>query len=428
MDSGCRGYKHCNADGSGYGECDCSLGSTSMGSQAGAGSQTSSVGAVPAQGGDSANFGLGGAITSPGESSTSTAAGGVNATTLPQPGSGGTAGGMNATSDRAGQGGLSTPIAGTGAGPVVGGVRRAKQCDVNGEYCKCLNLASFGARASNAYSSSGDQTDSTTSFQAWLEQKTNAAVTMVIDKPNLSAEYLANFDVILLQDLRKWAFEPLELQNLADWVKAGGGVIALNGYMNNDDAEVTASNQALAFSGMSYIGGATAGSVPQGTCPASAEQLCPQATKECCYCWNNAVPIQNWTAEHPVTRNVNAVAAYMGRSINAGDATVLATYLPSATTTPKVVAAVKPIGLGQTLLWCDEWITYRSQWSGGRVNQSLTPEQLPYEPCYDATQNHWLTADNVFQTKQFWYNLISYVAPPTECNFVINEPEVTLAP
>lgn len=53
-------------------------------------------------------------------------------------------------------------------------------------------------------------------------------------------------------------------------------------------------------------------------------------------------------------------------------------------------------------------------------NQALAFSGMSY--------NGGATADNVFQTKQFWYNLIAYVAPPTECNFVVNEPEVALAP
>lgn len=426
-DSGCHGYKHCNSDGSGYGPCDCSLSDPFTIPQAGAASFSPGAGgSVVAQGG--AFLGAGGSNLSVGGSTT----------TLSQPGTGGTS--VNVTtsvSSNAGQGGASPSVAGTtsvaGAtsvacstsrGATSGLVfRRAKQCDENG-ICRCINLASFGARAANSSGTGSDgKPSSTTDFEAWLTEKTNANVTMVVDKPNLSVDYLANFDVILLQDLRKWVFLPEELQNLACWVEGGGGLIALSGYMNNDDAEVTASNQVLAFSGMSYNGGATAGSLPQGDCPAISKQLCPQATTACCYCWNNVVPILDLHATHAVTRDVHAIGAYNGRSINASDATVLATFSPSSTTAAKTVAAVKSVGLGQVLLWCDEWITYTSQWSGGQVDRNASGEQLRYASCYDSSAEHWLTADHVFQTKQFWYNLISYVAPPTECKFVVEEPE-----
>lgn len=301
--------------------------------------------------------------------------------------------------------------------------RRDKVCDPDGTNCKCINFASFGDRASSAYGTGTDgQPSSTTAFDSWLKEKSNANVTMVYEKPStIDIDYLNGFDVILLQDLRKWSFSSAELQALEQWVNEGGGLIALNGYMNNDDAEVTATNDAIAFTGMSYDGGATGGSVPQGTCPAASRDLCPQATSECCYCWNNTVPITDWDTSHPVANpesGFKALGAYMGRSIDKGDGDSVATF------EGKTVAASKVIGDGKAFLWCDEWLTYTSQWSGGRVNDTLKDDQLQYEPCYTTEGGHWLTADQVFQTKQFWYNLINFVAPPSECTFTIDEPEV----
>ncbi|HEY5959871.1 MAG TPA: hypothetical protein VIV60_25125, partial [Polyangiaceae bacterium] len=114
------------------------------------------------------------------------------------------------------------------------------------------------------------------------------------------------------------------------------------------------------------------------------------------------------------------VGAYYGRGINAGDGTVVATF------EKKPVAASKEIGTGKFFAWCDEWVTYTSQWAGGQVNTAAKPEELQYQPCYDSTNGYWLTADHAFQTKQFWYNVIHYVAPPTECDFVIDEPDVKI--
>lgn len=302
--------------------------------------------------------------------------------------------------------------------------RRDKVCDDKG-VCRCINLASFGARASSAYGTGSDgQPSSTTAFDTWLTEKSNANVKMVFDKPgSITMDYLNEFDVIILQDLRKWSFSSDELSNLEQWVKEGGGLIALNGYENTDDQEVDASNKVLAFTGMSYNGGATSGSVPRGDCPASSMDLCPQANAICCYCWDNTITITDWDTSHPVAdprSGFKAIGAYWGRSINTGDAQVVATY------SGKTVAASKTIEKGKAFLWCDEWITYTSQWTGGQVDKNQTGEQLKYAPCYDSANEHWLTADHAFQTKQFWYNVISYVSPPTECTFVIDEPEVKI--
>ncbi|HEY5961437.1 MAG TPA: hypothetical protein VIV60_32990, partial [Polyangiaceae bacterium] len=212
--------------------------------------------------------------------------------------------------------GTNTPTMGSGPSVVVTGTtkppdnvtyRRPKMCDANGENCKCMNLASFGDRASAAYGTGSDgQPSSTTAFDTWLTEKSSANVTMVTTKPAITAEYLAGFDVIILQDLRKWSFTQAERDALATWVNEGGGLISLNGYMNNDDEEVTATNSVIGFTGMSYTGGSANGSVPGGTCPdAAAKQICPQSNSGCCYCWNNTIPILDWDVSHPVAKDIH---------------------------------------------------------------------------------------------------------------------------
>lgn len=359
----------------------------------------------------------------------STGSGGSLATQSSQGGNQSTSSGGNTAADTdtnpdpARGGGIQIPTSDTKPKTPDAGVvfRRDKVCDENG-VCRCINLASFGARASSAYGTGSDgQPSSTTAFDTWLTEKSNANVTMVFDKPgSVTMDYLNGFDVIILQDLRKWSFSSDELANIEQWVKEGGGLIALNGYMNNDDEEVNASNKVLAFTGMKYNGGATSGSVPAGDCPNSSKELCPQATAACCYCWNNTVPITDWDTSHPVAdpkSEFKAVGAYYGRSIDAGDAQTVATF------NEKTVAASKTIDQGKVFVWCDEWVTYTSQWSGGQIDKNATGDQLKYAPCYDSEKEHWLTADHAFQTKQFWYNVITYVSPPTECTFVIDEPD-----
>jgi len=340
---------------------------------------------------------------------------------LPGNGAGGTtasvfSGGTTGTSTDPGVGATgNVSITMTNPTPVSdAGFRRPKVCDANGR-CTCLNLASLGAAASKSYGVGSDgQPSSTNAFDEWLTTKSNAAVTFEYTYKPLTPEYLATLDVIILQDLRTWNLSASDVRNLSDWVAQGGGLIALNGYMNNDDAEVTASNNAISFTGMSYLGGGPSGSVP-GTeaCPASSQQLCPQSNSACCYCWNNTYPVLDWDKAHPIAKSITAVGAYMGRQVVAGDGTVVATY------GGKTIAASKVVGTGKAFLWCDEWVTYTSSWSGGQ--KSGPADQ--YSPCYNSATSQWATAENALQSMQFWYNAIHWVSPPTECDFVINEPE-----
>ncbi len=342
-----------------------------------------------------------------GVSTTNVFSGGTTGTTQP---------GVGAT------GNVSINPTGTTTTAADAGFRRPKVCDATGQNCKCINLASLGERASKSYGVGNDgQPSSTTAFETWLAEKSNATVTFELAYKPLTPEYLATLDVIILQDLRTWNLTASDIQNLSDWVNQGGGLISLNGYMNNDDAEVTATNRVIAFTGMSYLGGGTSGSVPDGNCAANSQLLCPMIHPggNCCYCWNNTLPVTDWTASHPIAKDIRGVGAVMGRQVNPGDGTVVATY------SGKPVAATKEIGTGKAFVWCDEWVTYTSSWSGGQIPADAatkTAEQLTYEQCYDSTLGKWRTAEVALQSMQFWYNAIHYVSPQTECDFVINEP------
>jgi hypothetical protein len=85
------------------------------------------------------------------------------------------------------------------------------------------------------------------------------------------------------------------------------------------------------------------------------------------------------------------------------------------------VGATAPLGAGKVFLFGDDWVTYTSQWLNG--GQATTD---PNNPCWDATAAASCLTGQVFQVKQFWYNCINYVAPPTECAFVVKDPSVVL--
>lgn len=274
---------------------------------------------------------------------------------------------------------------------------RPMRCDANGQ-CACINIASFGKPAH--YGNGNDNTDA---FQSWLNSKSSARVDLITTHTPFTAEFLKNYDVLILQALEDgeqgpfWTFSDSELKAVSDWVNDGGGIISMMGY-GNDAREVEPSNQLLKFSGISY----------------NKDDVLAQCANNLCYCWGNTIPISGFMAGHPVSANLTQIGGFHGRSINAGDGTVLATNAGSN------VAVAKTIGQGKVFVFADEWVTYTSQWLGTGQQQTINT----YDPCYDAAHNYMMTADKVFQVPQFWYNAIKWTAPATQCDFTIDNPTI----
>ena len=295
-----------------------------------------------------------------------------------------------------------------------------KVCDADGiSNCKCMNLASWGAPASKSYGSgSGDNTNE---FEAWLTTKSNATVSFAITKPGpITLEYLNGFDVILLQDLRAWTFSSDEIAAFQQWIGEGGGVMALSGYFSDDALEINNTNALLSNSGMSLL----ATEVPGQSCSdaaaiAGSTTLCPNSKASAtgkCYCWGNSLPLTEWNPDQPTIKDsLTAVGAFRGRAVNPGTGTVVVSYGG----TP--VGATSVVGTGKVFIFGDEWVTYTSQWTTGGQ-----PTTDPYNPCWNETAAASCLAGQVYQAKQFWYNSLKYVSPPTECDFVIKEPEIVI--
>lgn len=343
------------------------------------------------------------------------------------PGSGNGAGNNNGGNGSGGLGGGLPPGMGGSiivlpeAGPVGDGGLRPKRCDDAGN-CSCINLAAIGLVKGEA------NENDTTAFQTWLNTKSTANVTMIAEKPTLTPEFLQNYDVIVLQVLGDstkgpfWNFTAEEVAALTTWVQdGGGGLITLTGY-GADIREVDPVNNLLAFSGISYNTDDVLGT---GTCPEEIHDPDgdgPQVGQsyQPCYCWANSIPVGGWDAAHPVSKNITRVGALHGRSINPGDATVIAS---DGTT---VYAAGKQVGAGKVFAYADEWPIYTNQWLVAEEKLPPTPEQAPHERCWDMEQEHWRFAANEFQVPQFWYNVINWAAPPSECTFVIDDDRIKL--
>lgn len=303
--------------------------------------------------------------------------------------------------------------------------RRPPICDTaSPPNCKCTNFASFGDTAKY-----GSGTDSTTDFELWLKEKSNlAAVDFYKTDTALTAEFLRQYDVILLQDLRAWQLDAAEVQAFQTWINEGGGVIALSGYYSEGSAEIVPTNQLLAATGVQLL----PDEVPGEACVAAESfAVCNNPNSNNgnkCYCWGVSLPLTEFNTAHPISANMRAVGSFRGRAVSPGDGEVVVSYQA------KPVGVTKVVGIGKVFVFGDEWITYTSQW-GDYTTQTAAlaarfvtdPNSMQYESCWDAASSLPCTAKNVFQTMQFWYNSILNVAPPApQCVFKIDEPVIVV--
>lgn len=301
-----------------------------------------------------------------------------------------------------GSGGSSLTDSGTG--PDLDSGLRPKQCDAVTGRCTCVNLLAYGVVEGQA------SEKDTTAFRDWLNTKSTANVTMTAPRQTFTKAYLEQYDVIILQALGDsnagpyWTFSTDEVAALQDWVENfGGGIISLTGYGANAE-EVNPLNQLLAFSGISY----------------NKDDILASCPDNLCYCWNNDVPITGWSTTHPAALDIVQVGGFHGRSINPGDADVI------ATSGGIVYAAGKQVGKGKVFAFADEWVIYSNQWLNQVDHSNIPQDQWQYNPCYDTVKQQWRDSANVFQVPQFWYNVVKWVSPPSECDFTITDDRIIL--
>lgn len=323
--------------------------------------------------------------------------------------------GDGATGTGATGAGGSTTIASTGAGGAVrisidsaaaGGsevVTRAVECtEGEGDDCTCptLRVAVFGKPGKWGANRGGD---SDTAFQEWLNSSSagTAKANVYATKPTLTTDFLAQYDVIILASLSEdsesgpfWSFDDTEAAAFQDWVEnKSGGVIALTGYAG-DSAETKPTNQLLAFSGVTYkADGAWA------SC----------SDWKICGCAGSST-LSTWVKTDPVianlSNNVSTIGFENGRPINVPeDAHVVATAQSNNGVENVIVGKIA--GKGRVLAYGDEWITYTSQWTGAGVDPSKCTDG--YYP------------QDVYQTAQFWFNMIKWVQPRATCFKIVSE-------
>jgi hypothetical protein len=238
--------------------------------------------------------------------------------------------------------------------------------------------------------------DNTAALQRWLNERSTAVVDVYTTDTPITAEFLNQYQILILQPLEDreggalWNLTPDEIAAFEAWVRAGGGVIALTGY-GASSQEVTPTNALLAFAGMSY-----ATDDILGTCP----------DNDCC-CASNSVPLGGWNATHPIAANMTRVGAFHGRSVTAPGADVVASQ---GTTT---YGATKQIDMGRVFVFCDEWVSYTSQWDGTGADTCAT------DPAHNLCAGR--LAQEYYQVPQFWYNALKWASGDEGCFDLVDD-------
>lgn len=200
--------------------------------------------------------------------------------------------------------------------------------------CDCIRIATLGFKGKWG---SGDV------FNNWLNGKSLQGADE-LGSQVLTDALLSAYHVIVVQDARSGSadagvgngigrtYSTSEVQALARWVQNGGGLMTLMGYSEN--VEISNVNLLLAPFGLSY----------------GSEQILQKSG-------SSTVPVTHW-ATHPISEGISRIGVDNGYPVNGG--TVIA-WEPNQGAWD--VASVALSGSGHVFAWCDEWITYDSEWS-----------------------------------------------------------------
>jgi hypothetical protein len=364
------------------------------------------------------------------------AAGLFGCSAAPEPsnplGEGGTGGGATGGVSGIGVGGT-IPTSGTGGV----GMRdpndtrdlpvRKKTCDASGMNCTCLRLALLGTLDSAAA-----QKD-TTPFVTWLNGNSDgtATVTMVTTKPTVDAAFLANYDILLVANVNGWTFSTAEKDAVHTWMlETGGGMVTLTGF-DSTAGEPVATSQLIESAGFAYVATRTA----EGGQGRPVYYQGGTTDLKNCVSWSGnpdavittPIPfVQQAGSMERLTFELDYVGAFIGWAVSApATATVVAT---DQVTGAPMATALELDGKGRLFAFGDEWVIFKSQWepAGNPYNMQMDM----YNPCWHqgatADDTFFHSVRTLYQTKQFWYNAVNWVAPPNECGFTITDPDVVV--
>jgi hypothetical protein len=275
----------------------------------------------------------------------------------------------------------------------------------DGSDCVCPTLSVAVVGKPGAW---GDSSD--TAFQNWLNSSSagTAKVDNYLNKPAFTADFLAAYNVLVLASLGDtssngpwWTFSASEVATFQDWIEnKGGGVISLSGY-SADNNEINAKNALLAFSGISY----------------HQENISPACIIEdanhnkMCYRCGNPYQIKEWNRSDPVIANLSLGVTMIGIDGGHPITAPADAHVAAMTTTSTVVndwLVGKIVGKGRVLVYADEWITNTNQWSGQSGQNANDPSCTNFLP------------QQLYQTSQFWYNMIRWTQPTSNCFKIVD--------
>jgi hypothetical protein len=304
---------------------------------------------------------------------------------------------------------------------------RQKRCDASGTVCTCLRLALLGTLESAAFNAD------TQPFVDWLNGNSEgkATVTMVATKPSLDAAFLASYDILLVANVNGWHFSADEKASVEAWVKQqGGGIISLTGFVSTE-TEPADTSQLISFAGLGYSPARTS---ENGRDEPVYYQGGAVDLKQC-LAWSGSsdalitTPIpftpQGGSLEK-LTQSLSYVGAFIGFGVTAPPgATVLATDPASG---QSMAVAYEVEGKGRIFAFGDEWVIFKNQWEpiGDPTDTTMTASNQCWQPGAGASAGFFQSVKTLYQTKQFWFNAINWVAPPNECNFTLKDPDVVV--
>jgi hypothetical protein len=303
---------------------------------------------------------------------------------------------------------------------------REKVCDTNG-VCTCLKLALLGTLDSAA-----DNKD-TTPFMQWLNANSDgtATLTMVTQKPELNEAFLNQYDILLIANVNGWAFSQAEKDAVAKWSKeTGGGIVALTGFVSTA-GEPAATSQLIEFAGLRYNSVRTA---ENGQSEPVYYQSGTTNLKEC-LSWSGSsdaiitTPVKftgQSGAFEKLTLGLDYVGAFIGYGIDAPAGANVVAKDPISNQNMAVAHEVD--GSGRVFVFGDEWVIFANQWEpvGNPHNQQQDEYNKCWQPASGDEAGFFHSVATLYQTKQFWYNAINWVAPPNECGFTIIDDRVII--
>jgi hypothetical protein len=130
-----------------------------------------------------------------------------------------------------------------------------------------------------------------------------------------------------------------------------------------------------------------------------------------CYRCGNPYQLTEWNRSDPVIANlsvgVTVIGIDGGRPILApADAHVAATTTSASGVSNWLVGKIT--GKGRVLVYADEWITYTDQWTGHSGQYLSDPSCEGFLP------------QELYQTAQFWYNMIHWAQPASNCFTIVD--------